>query len=94
MRDGRRALAIAEQLVAEDGGGQWRSLATLAAAQAEIGSFEEAVRTVGKAHALLREQLEIARKEGRDLAGLLSGQQLLESALQTFRSQKPYRTPR
>jgi len=93
VRDGRRALAIAEQVLAE-AGRQWLPLTTLAAAQAEVGRFEDAVRTAGEAYNLLSEQIRAAEARGEDLGRLRAGQQLLELVLQTVRSNQPYRTPR
>jgi protein O-mannosyl-transferase len=66
LRDGARAVALAQQANAATGGGNLVILRTLAAALAEAGRFGDARQTAQKA-------LELARASGRqDLAGQLS----------------------
>jgi len=55
IRNGRRAVALAEQAVTASRGRQARPLATLAAAYAETGRFREAVDTANKALNLAKE---------------------------------------
>lgn len=77
LRDGARAVKLAQRAVEFDGGRNWDSLDTLAAAQAETGNFAAAVRnqTSALAFAPQEEQVE------------------LKSRLQLYQAQRPFRLP-
>ncbi len=79
LRDGRRALALAERAVGLTRRGDVTSLDTLAVAQAELGRFQDAVSTS-------REALEVARRKGeRDIVPELERRLALFQASQPFR---------
>lgn len=81
LRDGRDALALAQGVQRRGGNGP-RFLDTLAAAQAEVGRFDEAAATARRA-------LGLARKRGLgDLIGPL------ESRLRGYEARRPYREPK
>jgi len=76
-RDGQQALKTAKQAVKLDGGKQWNTLDTLAAACAEMGMFTEAERHQTDAIKLAPD------KERSDL----------QSRLELYRAKRPYRLP-
>jgi len=78
VRNGTEAVLLAERACKASGGKEARFWGTLAAAYAEIGRFEEAVKTAEKAIGLATAagQKDIAEKN----------QQLLEF----YRARKPY----
>jgi tetratricopeptide (TPR) repeat protein len=79
LRNGPRALALAQQAVQATGGREPVCLATLAAAQAETGQFSNAVETVQRA-------LQVAGNNADPaLTADLGGQ------LESYRAGKPYR---
>ena len=82
VRDGKRAVALAERLHAATSGKNADALDVLAAAYAELGRFEDAARTSERAATLAGEQ-------GRDeLAEQISARTEL------YHSGQPFRTPR
>jgi tetratricopeptide (TPR) repeat protein/uncharacterized membrane protein len=81
LRDGKRALTLAERAVALTNRDDVTSLDTLAAAQAELGRFPDAAATC-------REALEVARRKGeRDIVPEL------EQRLALYQSGQPFRQP-
>ena len=77
LRDGPRAVALAEAVVAEDGGKSHYYLDTLASAYAEVGLFHGAVTQQVLANAIIPE---------------LEDRQPFESRLGLYRCGRPYRT--
>ena len=82
LRDGARALRLAEAVVAESEAGHPDYLDTLAAAYAEVGDFERAVA---------EERRALAQLEGRDVPDEIAG--LFRRNLALFESGKPLREP-
>ena len=82
LRDGERALRLAEAVVAESEAGHPDYLDTLAAAYAEVGDFERAVA---------EERRALAQLEGRDVPDEITG--LFRRNLALFESGKPLREP-
>ncbi len=80
QRNGQKAVAIGKQLVRLSDGNNPAYLATLAAALAETGQFDEAVSNVAAAH-------RIAVQEGDQVNG-----PLLAAQLELYHSHHPYRT--
>jgi tetratricopeptide (TPR) repeat protein len=81
LRDGAEAVRLAERLAAGPGGSDPSRLDTLAAAYAEAGKFDDAVRTAGRAR-------ELAQQAGRnDLAERIS------QRLNLYERGQPYREP-
>lgn len=80
LRDGERALVLAERAVRLTGGADAGALDTLAAAQAERGLFDKAVKTAG----LARERAAEKDDEGRI--------QVIDARLELYRQGKPYRS--
>ncbi len=81
LRDGARALTLAENSVKLGGGGSPLILRTLAAAQAETGRFPEAVATA-------RQAVQLALQQGNPaLASALQAQ------LQFYQTNRPFRDP-
>jgi len=79
LRNGRLALQLATQTVQATGGREPMCLATLAAAQAELGQFSNAVETVQSA----------LRAAGKDSDPSLTAD--LGGQLEIYRAGKPYR---
>jgi tetratricopeptide (TPR) repeat protein len=77
VRDGRRAVAAALHAVELDGGKQWETIDTLAAAFAETGKFSQAIRSQTEA-------LRLAPPEEHND---------LRSRLELYQAQKRYRLP-
>ena len=82
IRDGAKAVELAESAVAVSGNGQPRTLATLAAALAEKGRFADAVKTAERAL-----QLAIDRAD----AGLANS---IRTQLGFYQSNMPFRDDR
>jgi len=80
MRDGTRAVQLAEDVIQRAGHPNAIALRTLAAAYAETGRFNEAIATAQQA-------IEIARTTGND--GLISD---LERSIVAFQSNQPIRS--
>ena len=84
VRSGARALQLARALNAATRGAQWRFLVTLAAAHAEDGDFESALRVARE-----------ARARAAGAAGNAGDvPELIEACLESFRAGRPYRSPR
>jgi len=81
LRDGERAVHLAQHLCREASGGTARLLDILAAAYAETGRFDEAVATAQRAVYLARVQ------KDPELAHLIDRRRLL------YRTHRPYRLP-
>ena len=78
VRDGGKAVRLAERACRLSGYQEARSLGTLAAAYAEVGRFAEAVKAAQKA-------IELARNGGDDQLATMGGQ-----LLKLFQAGKPY----
>jgi tetratricopeptide (TPR) repeat protein len=82
LRNGIKAVELAQQANQLSGGGQPLVLRTLAAAYAEASRFPEAVETAQKA-------LKLAREQGNAVLG-----ETIESNLKLYQSDTPLRIPR
>lgn len=79
VRDGREALSLAEEVLRASGSRSAEAMEVLAAAYAEVGRFEDAVRTAERAASL-------ARSSGRkDLA------RSIEAQLRNYKARRPFR---
>lgn len=79
IRDGGRAVAIAERVLEGGSGDDPGFLDTLAAAYAEAGRFDDAVRTAGEALRLASGQPRLASE--------------IRVHLEVYRTRRPFRTP-
>jgi Flp pilus assembly protein TadD len=81
VRDGREAVRLAERVCRAHGGGEPRQLDTLAAAYAESGNFDAAVRTASRAAELAEARREPALARG------------IRARAEGYRSGLPHREP-
>jgi len=79
VRDGRRALVLARELIAAEGEDSRRALEVLAAAHAEVGDFEKAVDTVRRALRIASDSADAPRRAE------------LEACLALYEKGRPYR---
>jgi tetratricopeptide (TPR) repeat protein len=93
LRDGKRAVELAQRVCRMTGGGNHRALDVLAAAYAECGHFDRAARTAEKALDLsrpaFREPAALAREDGVSI--LRSMPRDLEERIRFYRGGKPWR---
>jgi tetratricopeptide (TPR) repeat protein len=82
-RDGRKALETAQRAHRLRGGDDWRIVATMAAAFAENGDFEQARKWHEKAVKLIADDKSATDKE----------KESLRSRLEVYKTNKPYRKP-
>ncbi len=81
VRDGNRAIEVAEQSVQLSGGKDPNYLRTLAAAYAEVGQFSEAIATAEQA-------MQIASVQGKSKLATI-----LENEVIVYRAHTPLREP-